>query len=318
MFARLLLVLFATHAARLSAGPSLVPQEQLKPTTTATELLNGVVQPRGLHNARQVILVHPTDDIVSVLSFATAGDVLLLANGVYKPEASTAATYHPYSTTGDPLFLASGVYSGLVIDKDITIAAQHTGQAVLDGQGKRRVLWIGNGHVLLKGLKITNGSGGDNGGGIHISGGDLTIRNTQIISNTADVRFGGGGGIYITGGTADIRDSKISANSASSGGGIFVNRGGKLTISNAEISSNTAVGHYGEGQGAGAYIFQGSTAKFSNCSIAGNQADSKGGGIFVEQGAHVQMDDKSAVQSNKPDGCYAQHGFWSSPACNKQ
>ena len=135
----LVLVFFATHAACWSAGPSLVPQEQFKPTTTATELLNSVVQPRGLHIAHQVILVHPSDDLVSVLSYAAAGDVLLLANGVYKPEATDA--------------------SALVIGKNITIAAQQTGQAVLDGQGKRRVLEITNGHVLLKGLNITNGNG---------------------------------------------------------------------------------------------------------------------------------------------------------------
>jgi hypothetical protein len=137
MFARLLLFLYATHAACWSVGPSLVPQEQFKPTTTATELLNDVVQQRGLHIAHQVILVHPSDDLVSVLSYAAAGDVLLLANGVYKPEATDA--------------------SALVIGKNITIAAQQTGQAVLDGQGKRRVLEITNGHVLLKGLNITNG-----------------------------------------------------------------------------------------------------------------------------------------------------------------
>ena len=63
--------------------------------------------------------------------------MLLLANGVYKPDATDA--------------------SALVIGKNITIAAQQTGQAVLDGQGKRRVLEITNGHVLLKGLNITNG-----------------------------------------------------------------------------------------------------------------------------------------------------------------
>jgi len=237
MFARLLLFLYATHAACWSVGPSLVPQEQFKPTTTATELLNDVVQQRGLHIAHQVILVHPSDDLVSVLSYAAAGDVLLLANGVYKPEATDA--------------------SALVIGKNITIAAQQTGQAVLDGQGKRRVLEITNGHVLLKGLNITNGSTdyGASGGGIYIEGGTLNIDNSQISSNTATI------------------------------------------------------------WGGGAYLSKGTATNFSNCSIAGNQAGDNGGGIYAEQGARVQLDDRSAVQSNKPDGCY---GFWSSPACNKQ
>jgi predicted outer membrane repeat protein len=57
-------------------------------------------------------------------------------------------------------------------------------------------------------------------------------------------------------------------------------------------------------QGGGAYLSTGTATNFSNCSIAGNQADDKGGGIYAEQGARVQLDDRSAVQSNKPDGCY--------------
>eukprot|EP00966_Prymnesium_polylepis_P195746 4536982-Prymnesium_polylepis.1 len=82
----------------------------------------GGVGPTGIRVPYQVILVHPSDDLVSVLSYASSGDVLLLASGVYKPAA-----------TGD---------FGLQINKNITIAAQQTGQAVLDGQKQRGVLSI--------------------------------------------------------------------------------------------------------------------------------------------------------------------------------
>ena len=59
--------------------------------------------------------------------------------------------------------LADGVYTGsgsrvLQIDKDITIRALNPGQAVLDGENARRVVFISSGAVALNGLKITKGS----------------------------------------------------------------------------------------------------------------------------------------------------------------
>ena len=73
------------------------------------------------------------------------------------------------ASPGDELVLADGTYTGnggnaryaenvLVINKDITIRAQNAGQAVLDGQGTRRVLYVGSGTVSLEGLGIANGN----------------------------------------------------------------------------------------------------------------------------------------------------------------
>ena len=46
----------------------------------------------------------------------------------------------------------------LYIAKDITIQAQNPGQAILDGQGARRVIFIDGGvNVVLDGLSITGG-----------------------------------------------------------------------------------------------------------------------------------------------------------------
>ena len=70
------------------------------------------------------------------------------------------------ASPGNELVLADGTYTGgagsvLEIEKDITIRAQNAGQAVLDGQGTRRVLdigfWDGSITVSLEGLTITNG-----------------------------------------------------------------------------------------------------------------------------------------------------------------
>jgi len=269
MLLRFVVLLCAGHAVAWSAKASLVglgkePEpSHLQPTITASAMLGGV-RPTGIRVPHQVILVHPSDDLVSVLSYASSGDVLLLASGVYTPAA-----------TGD---------FGLQINKNITIAAQQTGQAVLDGQNERTVLSITAGFVHLKGLNITNGVGTQVGGGIFISGGTVAIETSQIFSNTASFgnEGGAGGGIAIEGGTVNINDCAIHNNQAPYGGGVII----------AEDAATTV----------------------SNCTISGNQATS-GGGIYVQHGAQVKLDNQSVVTSNKPDGCY---GFWSWPACNKQ
>mmetsp|Transcript_33602 Transcript_33602/g.92076 ORF Transcript_33602/g.92076 Transcript_33602/m.92076 type:complete len:350 (+) Transcript_33602:370-1419(+) len=349
MLLRFVVLLCAGHAVAWSAKASLVglgkePEpSHLQPTITASAMLGGV-RPTGIRVPHQVILVHPSDDLVSVLSYASSGDVLLLASGVYTPAA-----------TGD---------FGLQINKNITIAAQQTGQAVLDGQNERTVLSITAGFVHLKGLNITNGSnfgGAGNGGGIFISGGTVAIETSQIFSNTAS----GGGGIYIEGiGTVNIIGSTINNNQAVDGGGGFEIAGGSIVnINDCAIHNNQAVSVFGGGiavfggtvnindcaidnnqakawEGGGIYIFGSGTVMtitstsiyentatngggvyiggyaattVSNCTIRGNQAAS-GGGIYVEHGAQVKLDNQSVVTSNKPDGCY---GFWSWPACKQ-
>jgi len=291
MLLRFVVLLCAGHAVAWSAKASLVglgkePEpSHLQPTITASAMLGGV-RPTGIRVPHQVILVHPSDDLVSVLSYASSGDVLLLASGVYTPAA-----------TGD---------FGLQINKNITIAAQQTGQAVLDGQNERTVLSITAGFVHLKGLNITNGVGTQVGGGIFISGGTVAIETSQIFSNTAS----GGGGIYIEGiGTVNIIGSTINNNQAVDGGGGFEIAGGSIVnINDCAIHNNQAP------YGGGVIIAEDAATTVSNCTISGNQATS-GGGIYVQHGAQVKLDNQSVVTSNKPDGCY---GFWSWPACNKQ
>ena len=85
------------------------------------------------HSPSQVILVHPSDNLSVVVSYASPGDTLLLADGVYQPGVE------------------------VVIDKNLTIAAQTNGRAVLDGQRQHRVLTVKSGTVSLKGLNITGG-----------------------------------------------------------------------------------------------------------------------------------------------------------------
>ena len=101
-----------------------------------------VVAPLGTSSrvARRLAVVHQVqpglDTVQTALSTANTGDILELANGVY-------------TGSGDNV---------LEISKDITIRAQNSGQAVLDGENARRVVVINDGAANLEGLVITKGS----------------------------------------------------------------------------------------------------------------------------------------------------------------
>ena len=88
-------------------------------------------------------LVQPGEDTLqAALTAASPGDELVLADGTYTGNGGNAGSTD----------------NVLVINKDITIRAQNAGQAVLDGQGTRRVLYVGSGTVSLEGLNFTNGN----------------------------------------------------------------------------------------------------------------------------------------------------------------
>ena len=81
---------------------------------------------------------------------------------IVQPGAGTLQAALDGVSAGDELVLADGVYTGsgthvLDIGKSVTIRAQNAGQAVLDGEDARRVVYITAGPVVLDGLHITRG-----------------------------------------------------------------------------------------------------------------------------------------------------------------
>ena len=90
-----------------------------------------------------------------------------LATTAVSPGAGTLQAALDAASAGDILELADGTYTStytgsgpnvLQISKDITIRAQNYGQAILDGENVRRVIYILNGTVVLQGLGVTKGS----------------------------------------------------------------------------------------------------------------------------------------------------------------
>ena len=150
--------------------------------------------------------------------------------------------------------------------------------------GDYRIFTVGSGSVVsISGITIANGSAtgsspNNRGGGIS-NGGDLTINDSTISSNSTDFI---GGGIYNTfDSTTRITNSTISGNTAAaSGGGIYSES--DLTINDSTISGNST-----DSSGGGVYsntTLSGKTTTITNSTISGNTATSFGGGVYNNDG----------------------------------
>ncbi|MDJ0510927.1 MAG: hypothetical protein QNJ64_16980 [Crocosphaera sp.] len=153
--------------------------------------------------------------------------------------------------------------ANIIIDKSVTIQSDSDG-ATIDAQGRERVFLIDDGdatsqlNVQLEDLTLTGGNSKDIGGAI-LNKENLTVNNSIITGNTAQLR---GGGIYNLDGELKIYSSTIRDNTAvkASGGGI--SNTGKLEIKYSAIHNNSA--------SAGGGIANAGEATISMTSITGH------------------------------------------------
>ncbi len=110
------------------------------------------------------------------------------------------------------------------------------------------------------------------GGGILQTYGTSTLDHVRIVGNTGD------GGIGLSLGSITVRNSTVTGNSGRDGGGISNTTGGTFTVVNSTISNNTASGS-GGGLWNEADNFERLTTRLTltNSTVSGNSAGSGGG-----------------------------------------
>jgi CSLREA domain-containing protein len=200
---------------------------------------------------------------------------------------SLPATTFTLTGNGDD----TAVTGDLDITSNITINGASATSTIINGGALDRVFHILSGGVTISNVTIQGGLAvAQNGGGIAVSGGSLTLNYSRVVSNsaTAVVGVGGaGGGIAVTGGSLTLNFSSIgngtdfSGNNAdTNGGGLYFGSGTSGTVTNSTLSYNNA------DAGGGAYMSSGATVVFSNSTISTNDSDGitvsdGGGGLFV-------------------------------------
>ena len=204
-------------------------------------------------------IVDPYDNLISLreaITYATAGDTITFA-----------------STLQDQTITLNG--TELLINKNINIDAAGR-NITIDADQKSRVFNIENYTVELAGLTITGGNASDNGGGIYIDRGNVTITDSIISRNMSNST---GGGIYVINGSVTVVNSTISENTAyMQGGGVYCSSGTNATLTNSIICGNTSTVF---GGGAFYVVFSGTVLTLTNCTVTGNTSGNSDGGIYI-------------------------------------
>jgi len=269
----------------------------------------------------------------AVFNVNTLADVVDIdtADGVCMTSAGNcslrAAIQQANASAGaDVIELASGVVynfsltDGLLGDKDdealmgdLDVRSEiiiNGHQAVIDAMKLSRVLQVhSGGNLVLNEVTVRNGlvefGEGFGGAGIDVvSGGQLTVNDSNITLNYAFVM---GGGISNFKGTVTLNRSVINQNRADGQGAGIYNIDGNLTINDTEIRNNGVTGFLGGGifnaamgylleinnstisghsvavDGGGIYHLLGDL-KITNSTISGNTAGRNGGGLFLHNG----------------------------------
>lgn len=226
--------------------------------------------------------------------------------------------------------LTASLYVENIVIQNLTVVITGQGpeNTTLDGNFSGPVIVVkNNAEMTLEGVTIKNGVSNLFGGGIsnhgisHInntvvrdnvikdgpgggiaSDGTLTVEDSWILDNTAEMvasGFPSGGGLYITGTTNDtieniVENTEISGNDAFGyGGGIFIEDQPVNTIvriTNSQISNNVAL------HGGGIAIISERLVKITGSTINNNIAGDSGGGIH-NNGPTV-LEDSKVIDNN--------------------
>jgi hypothetical protein len=209
------------------------------------------------------------------------------------------------------------------INDPVQIEGPGADELTVDGNGAGtvfRIRDVGSPYqeVGISGLTITGGSAYA-GGGIYdgellsLYPAELTITDCVVTGNKATHS---GGGVYIDdGGSLTVNDSTISANEAldenGNGGGISVTTTDGAKAVEVKVTGSTVRGNSTAGYGGGVFLEPESGIAIATSTIAGNRARKDGAGIYVrdENGSISSLSvGSSTISGNVSSGENARGG----------
>jgi len=215
-----------------------------------------------------------------------------------------------YAASGDVISLPAGTYALTIpgsddlgrrgdldlVGKSLTITGAGPGETRIvanfpntSSSARDRVFHILGGATLsISGVTINGGITSTFGGGIRNEGTlnatNIVVRNNfaVVVENNRVLGSNGGGIANLSGARATISESEISGNTANrSGGGIFNAANATVTLDRVTVANNVTTREDGGG------IANEGTLSVANSTFSGNSANRNGGGIYNNGSATV-------------------------------
>jgi predicted outer membrane repeat protein len=232
------------------------------------------------------------------VAFDTGGGAIynqgtLVLNGVIVRDNRAEGRYNAKNDGGD------GAGGGIWSSGALTLenASRVENNQALGGFGGNKVTLV----CTPLGCYYENVYSGGNGrgGGIYVASGTVNLTSASVSSNTAQggspifsvsggSTRGLGGGLYVAAGAVNLTSATVQYNTATSdGGGLYV-AGGTVSLDGTTVAYNAA-SSYG-GFGGGLYVGPAAAVSLRNDTVEYNTASYQGGGLFMEAGATVYLD----------------------------
>ena len=265
---------------------------------------------------------------ITIQSTSLTGNEAERAGGAIEVAASTAATRLQImdSTIANNSALGTGTApgngGGIHLSGSTTariVSSQISGNlAAAEGGG----LWNGTGIVTITGATMIDsntaqGSASDEGGGgIYNVAGRIQINNINgdivtLSNNRATGTSGSGGAIFSGGGRLTIEETTIRTNSANRAGGGIEIVNGLVRLSNVNLVGNDVNGTAGTpmpGNGGGLHVSGIANVTIDSGSVFGNSAATEGGGLWNQAGSRLIIQNGTLIQANEAFGNAADEG----------
>ncbi|MGK7928551.1 MAG: CHAT domain-containing protein [Spirulina sp.] len=207
--------------------------------------------------------------------------------------------------------------------EDLTLDGTGRDRLFINGTATSRVFKIGADNATIRDVTIQKGTITTNGGGIYHEGtGTLSLINSTVTNNQADLHGGGiysygvvsltnstvtdnhtvlnGGGIYSYD-SISLANSTIANNTADGGGGGLVNNKGTIFLVESTVANNVALGN-------GGGIFSQGNVEIARSTVSGNRANGDGGGIYVSNAVNLTNSTISGNIGDEGGGIFARGG----------